>query len=158
VYPLRVASLLIPFKMASAVISTAIVGVGAATLDLRNTVVNLVVLPTAFLIGVRWGVDGLVTAWALSLVVVLALTVPRTCTRLEIALLDVARSLRDPLLAGGVMYAVVLGVRAPLAGVPDVHRLAALVLLGAAVYLPLVSFLNRAIWADLRRLRAASGT
>ena len=96
VYPLQVASLLIPFKMVSAVISTAIVGVGAATLDLRNTVVNLVVLPSAFLIGVRWGVDGLVTAWALSLVVVLALTVPRSCTRLEIALLDVARSLRDP--------------------------------------------------------------
>jgi O-antigen/teichoic acid export membrane protein len=158
VYPLQVASLLIPFKMASAVISTAIVGVGAATLDLRNTVVNLVVLPTAFLIGVRWGVDGLVTAWALSLVIVLALTVPRTCTRLEIALLDVARSLRDPLLAGGVMYAVVLGIRAPLGGMPDVHRLATLVLVGVGVYLPLVSFLNRAIWADLRRLRAASGT
>ena len=112
VYPLQVASLLIPFKMVSAVISTAIVGVGAATLDLRNTVVNLVVLPSAFLIGVRWGVDGLVTAWALSLVVVLALTVPRSCTRLEIALLDVARSLRDPVLAGGVMYAVVLAGRA----------------------------------------------
>jgi hypothetical protein len=56
------------------------------------------------------------------------------------------------------MYAVVLGVRAPLAGVSDVHRLAALVLVGAGVYLPLISFLNRAIWADLRRLRAASGT
>jgi len=156
VYPLQVASLLIPFKMASAVISTAIVGVGAATLDLRNTVVNLVVLPSAFLIGVRWGVDGLVTAWALSLVVVLALTVPRSCTRLEIALLDVARSLRDPLLAGGVMYAVVLAGRAALAGVPHVYRLATLVLVGAAVYLPLVSLLNRTIWADLRRLRSAS--
>jgi hypothetical protein len=102
---------------------------------------------------VRWGVDGLATAWSLSLMVVLALTVPRSCTRLEIGLLDLARSLRDPVLAGAVMYAAVIAVRPILAGVPHVYRLAALVLVGAAVYLPLVSLLNRAIWADLRRLR-----
>jgi O-antigen/teichoic acid export membrane protein len=153
VYPVQVACLLIPFKMVSAVISTAIVGVGAATLDLRNTAVNLVVLPVSFLIGARWGVDGLATAWSLSLMVVLALTVPRSCTRLEIGLLDLARSLRDPVLAGAVMYAAVIAVRPILAGVPQVYRLVALVLVGAAVYLPLVSLLNRAIWADLRRLR-----
>ncbi len=76
-----------------------------------------------------------------------------SCTRLEIGLLDLARSLRDPVLAGAVMYAAVIAVRPILAGVPHVYRLAALVLVGAAVYLPLVSLLNRAIWADLRRLR-----
>lgn len=156
VYPLQVTSLLIPFKMASAVISTAIVGVGAATLDLRNTLVNIVVLPIAFLIGVQWGVDGLATAWALALVIVLALTVPRSCARLEIPPLDVARALRDPLLAGGVMYALVIAARAALAGVPGLYRLPALILVGGAVYLPLVSLLNRAIWTDLRRLLAAS--
>ncbi len=156
VYPLQVVSLLIPFKMVSGVISTAIVGVGAATLDLRNTVVNLVVLPVAFLIGVRWGVDGLATAWVLALLVVFALTVPQTCARLEIAPLDVARTLRDPLLAGGVMYVLVIAARAALDGVPSLYRLSALILVGGAVYLPLVSLLNRAIWTDLRRLLAAS--
>jgi len=158
VYPLQVTSLLIPFKMASAVISTAIVGVGAATLDLRNTVVNLVVLPIAFLIGVQWGVDGLATAWALAMVIVLALTVPRSCARLEIPPLDVARTLRDPLLVGGVMYALVIAARAALAGVPGLYRLSALILVGGAVYLLLFSLLNRAIWTDLRRLLAASRT
>lgn len=88
--------------------------------------------------------------------IVLALMVPRSCARLEIPRLDVARTLRDPLLASGVMYALVIAARAALAGVPGLYRLSALILVGGAVYLPLVSLLNRAIWTDLRRLLAAS--
>ena len=54
------------------------------------------------------------------------------------------------------MYALVIAARAALAGVPGLNRLSALILVGGAVYLPLVSLLNRAIWTDLRRLLAAS--
>jgi O-antigen/teichoic acid export membrane protein len=152
VYPLRVICLLIPFKMVSTVVSTSILGVGAATLDLRNTVLYLVVLPVAFLIGVRWGVDGLATAWVIGIALALASTVPRICARLEIRLLDVARTLREPLLAGCAMYTLVLAGRTALSAVPGGYRLPALVLIGAGVYLPLVLLMNRAIWADLRRL------
>jgi teichuronic acid exporter len=156
VYPLRVICLLIPFKMVSTVFSTSILGVGAATLDLRNTAVYLVILPIAFLIGVQWGVDGLATAWVIGIALGLASTVPRICARLEIRLLDVARTLRDPLLAGCAMYALVFAGRTALSAVPGGYRLPALVLIGAAAYLPVVLLLNRAIWADLRRLLAAS--
>ncbi len=153
VFPLQVISLLIPFKLVSSIISTTVIGVGA--LDLRNTAINLVVLPTCFLIGVQWSVNGLATAWAVALMIALSLTIPWNCAKLELPVSDVARTLRDPILAGGAMYVLVVVSRTMLAGAPDVYRLPALILIGAAVYLPCLSLLNKKMWTDVQRLFAA---
>jgi teichuronic acid exporter len=152
-YPLRVVSLLMPFRMVSGIVTTTIIGVGA--LDLWNTAINLVVLPTCFLIGVLWGVDGLATAWAVALLVVLSMTIPRNCKKLEVPVCNVARTLRDPVLAGGAMYAMVTVARTFLASAPNGYRLPVLILIGAAVYLPCLSLLNRRMWTDVRRLYTA---
>jgi O-antigen/teichoic acid export membrane protein len=152
-YPLRVVSLLMPLRMVSGIVATTIIGVGA--LDLWNTAINLVVLPTCFLIGVLWGVDGLATAWAVALLVVLSMTIPRNCKKLRVPVGDVARTLRDPVLAGGAMYAMVTVARTFLASAPNGYRLPVLILIGAAVYLPCLSLLNRRMWTDVRRLYTA---
>lgn len=154
VFPLQVISLIVPVRMVSSVISTAITGVGAATLDLRNTAINAVVLPMAFLIGVRWGVDGLAMAQAVALGVVLSLTLPRNCRTLGVRPPDVARTLVTPGVAGLVMYATVLATRAVLSGWTGLDRLPVLILAGAAAYLTLASLLQREIWVDLRRIIA----
>jgi putative polysaccharide biosynthesis protein len=114
-----------------------------------------VVLPTCFLIGVRWGVDGLATAWAVALLVVLSMTIPRNCKKLEVPVRDVARTLRDSVLAGGAMYALVTVGRTFLASAPNGYRLPVLILIGAAVYLPCLSLLNRRMWTDVQRLYTA---
>jgi hypothetical protein len=98
-----------------------------------------VVLPTCFLIGVLWGVDGLATAWAVALLVVLSMAIPRNCKKLEVPVCNVARTLRDPALAGGAMYAMVIVARTFLASAPNGYRLPVLILIGAAVYLPCLS-------------------
>jgi O-antigen/teichoic acid export membrane protein len=152
-YPLRVVSLLVPLRMVSGIVSTTIIGVGA--LDIWNTAINLAVLPTCFLIGVRWGVDGLATAWAGALLVVLSMTIPRNCAKLEIPVRDVARTLRDPVLAGGVMYAMVTVGRTFMASASNGHRLPVLILIGAVVYVPCLSLLNRRMWTDVQRLYTA---
>jgi hypothetical protein len=141
--------------MVSSVISTAITGLGAAALDLRNTAINGVVLPVAFLIGVRWEIEGLAMAQAAALGLVLVLTLPRNFAVVGVRPAQVARALLVPTASGLAMYAAVLGARAALAGWPVLHRLPMLVLAGAAVYLTLVSLLEREIWVDLRRLVAA---
>jgi len=152
-YPLRVVSLLIPLRMVSGIISTTIIGVGA--LDLWNTAINLLVLPICFLIGVQWGVNGLATAWAIALLVVLSMTIPRNCAKLEVPVLEVARTLRDPVVVGGAMYAMVTVGRMLLNGVANGYKLPALIVIGAAVYVPGLSLLNRKMWADVQRLYAA---
>lgn len=152
-YPLRVVSLLIPLRLVSGIVSTTIIGVGA--LDLWNTAINLVVLPISFLIGVQWGVNGLATAWAVALLVVLSMTIPRNCRRLGVPVREVARTLRDPILAGGAMYGLVSMGRMFLTGMVNGYKLPALIVIGAAVYVPCLSLLNRRMWTDVQRLYAA---
>ena len=155
-YPLRVVSLLIPLRMVSGIVSTTVIGVGA--LDLWNTAINLVVLPICFLIGVRWGVNGLATAWAVALLTVLSMTIPRNCAKLEVPVRDVARTLRDPILAGAAMYLMVTAGRTFLNGTANGYKLPVLILIGAAVYLPCLSLLNRRMWTDVQRLYTAFRT
>jgi len=155
-YPLRVVSLLIPLRMVSGIVSTTVIGVGA--LDLWNTAINLVVLPICFLIGVRWGVNGLATAWAVALLTVLSMTIPRNCAKLEVPVRDVARTLRDPILAGAAMYLMVTAGRTFLNGTANGYKLPVLILIGAAVYLPCLSLLNPRMWTDVQRLYTAFRT
>ena len=155
-YPLRVVSLLIPLRMVSGIVSTTVIGVGA--LDLWNTAINLVVLPICFMIGVRWGVNGLATAWAVALLTVLSMTIPRNCAKLEVPVRDVARTLRDPILAGAAMYLMVTAGRTFLNGTANGYKLPVLILIGAAVYLPCLSLLNRRMWTDVQRLYTAFRT
>ena len=155
-YPLRVVSLLIPLRMVSGIVSTTVIGVGA--LDLWNTAINLVVLPICFMIGVRWGVNGLATAWAVALLTVLSMTIPRNCAKLEVPVRDVARTLRDPILAGAAMYLMVTAGRTFLNGTANGYKLPVLILIGAAVYLPCLSLLNPRMWTDVQRLYTAFRT
>lgn len=156
IFPLQVISLIVPARMVSSVISTAITGLGAAGLDLRNTAINALVLPVAFLIGVQWEIEGLAMAQAAALGLVLALTLPRNFRVVGVRPAEVARALLVPAAAGLAMYAAVLGARAALGSWADLYRLPVLVMAGAAVYLTLVSLLEREIWVDLRRLVAAA--
>ena len=49
IYPLQVICLVVPLRMLSAIFSTPTIGLGRAGLDLRNSVVNVVVLPSGVL-------------------------------------------------------------------------------------------------------------
>ena len=82
------------------------------------------------------------------------MTIPRNCKKLEIPVCDVARTLRDPVLAGGAI-AMVTVARTFLASAPNDYKLPVLILIGAAVYLPCLSLLNRRMWTDVRRLYTA---
>jgi O-antigen/teichoic acid export membrane protein len=155
VFPLQVASLIVPVRMCSGVISTATLGVGAATLDLRNTIVNLVVLPLAFVIGVRWGVDGLAIGGAVGLTVVLGLTLPRMCKVLGLDPLQVARTGTAPMAAGLALYGAVVLARWlwPDADLP--LRLTLLILAGGLAYLATITLIDPRVWRDTKRLIAA---
>ena len=154
-YPLRMISLLVPLKIASSVISTSTVALGAATLDLRNTMVNVVVLPIAFLVGVHWGIDGLATAWAVGTGLVLGLTMPRMCSVIGMSLRQVVRAGAAPLLAGAALVGTVLALRPLLASVAEPVRLGVLVFAGLAVYVAVVTLIEREVWDDVRRIAAA---
>ncbi|WP_404336875.1 lipopolysaccharide biosynthesis protein [Sphingomonas sp. MMS12-HWE2-04] len=104
-------------------------GIGA-----RNGVTGAVLLPVAFLVGVHWGLTGIVAAWFAAYPLYLAVSTWRTLPVLGVRWRDLGGAIAPPLLAGGAMGLVVSLADGALPVMAPVARLALLVPLGAAVY------------------------
>lgn len=152
--PLQLASLVVPFRMTSALFNTAVAATGRAGTDLRNITVSAIVWPTSFAVGANWGAVGLAAAWLAAIPITFLVNFPRTSRALGIRFASVVRSLRGPACAGVLMYAVVAAVRSLLLELAPWERLIPLVGAGAVTYLASITVLDRSIWLDLRKVVA----
>ncbi len=150
VYPLQVICCIVPLRMLSVLYNTAVLGIGLASVDLRNTLLTSVVLPAAFLIGVHWGVNGLATSWIVALPIIFLANFPRITNALGIRAMEVAASTWPSVVAGALMYGAIASARFGLMSIPAFGRLPLLVLLGAATYLGLLSLIDRRMYPDVR--------
>jgi O-antigen/teichoic acid export membrane protein len=155
IVPLQIVSFVAPLRMLSAVLATALTGMGRADLELRNTIVGAIVLPSAFFLGAKWGLNGLAFSWVCAIPLVLALNFPRTFGPLGLGVSDLLVATRGPIIAGIAMYGAVTLARLPLSGLEEAVRLPILVVVGAAAYLGVVRLTDRTIWSDARKLAAA---
>ena len=155
IYPLRVICLVVPLRMLNAIFSTSTIGLGRAGVDLRNSVVNIVVLPLAFFIGVHWGVNGLATSWTIAIPAVFVIVFPRISQALGITLREIADSVWAPVVSGAAMWVAIIGVRTLTLELHDAARLALLVATGALVYLAVALTIDRRIRPEIRRLVTA---
>jgi O-antigen/teichoic acid export membrane protein len=155
IYPLRVICLVVPLRMLNAIFSTSTIGLGRAGVDLRNSVVNIVVLPASFFIGVHWGVNGLATSWAIAIPAVFVIVFPRISQALGITLREIADSVWAPLVSGAAMWAAIIGMRTLTLDLHDAARLTLLVGTGAIVYLAVALTIDRRIRPEIRRLVTA---
>ncbi len=155
IVPLQVVSFVAPLRMLSMVLATALTGVGRADLELRNTIVGAIVLPSAFFVGAHWGLDGLAFSWSCAIPIVLAMNFPRTLGALGIRFGDLIAATRGPIAAGIAMYAAVTLARRGLSGLDELTRLLILIPIGAAAYLCVVQLMDRTIWSVARKFAAA---
>lgn len=132
---LEVVGFVLPLRMISVLMSSAVQGMGRADIELRNTVTGLLVLPACFLVGVQFGAVGLAAGWAVGLPLMVAINVARSRAVLDIGLGQALWALSRPAACAALM---VLSVRiaaqifGSFAGTPA--GLAALISIGAAVY------------------------
>ncbi|MCX8476587.1 MAG: lipopolysaccharide biosynthesis protein [Sphingomonas sp.] len=99
-------------------------GIGA-----QNGATGAILLPTSFLIGVHWGIMGLVAAWFAAYPLYLAISTWRTLPVIGVRLRDLADGLASPVIAATGM-AVIVSLLARI--LPPMPALAELVLLTAA--------------------------
>lgn len=99
-------------------------GIGA-----QNGATGAILLPASFLIGVHWGIMGLVAAWFAAYPLYLAISTWRTLPVIGVRLRDLADGLASPVIAATGM-AVIVSLLARI--LPPMPALAELVLLGAA--------------------------
>jgi O-antigen/teichoic acid export membrane protein len=152
---LQLVSLAAPLRMLAAVLATALVAIGRADVELRNTIVGAAILPASFATGVHWHLNGLAVSWLIAVPLALAINFPRTSGALGLTLAQTVAAIRAPVVAGCVMHVGVSAVRMLLQEYEELTRLPILVLAGGAAYLSSVMLLDRAIWTDVRRVAAA---
>jgi O-antigen/teichoic acid export membrane protein len=155
VYPVQVICLIVPMRMLNGIFSTATLGLGRAGLDLRNSVTNAVVLPSAFYIGAQWGADGLATSWVVAIPIVSCVIFPRLARAVGVTLREVLASLWAPVLAGAIMYASVTMARIATSDLAEAVRLPLLIVLGAGIYLGVALSVDRRLRPEIRRLAGA---
>ena len=152
---LQLVSLAAPARMLAAVLATALLAIGAAEVELRNTVVGALILPASLAVGVHWNLDGLAASWGIGVLITCVLNFSRTSAALGLTLTQVGSATRAPLLAGCLMYLAVWAVRLPLRDSGELTRLSVLILAGGATYVTGALALDRAIWTDMRRIATA---
>jgi O-antigen/teichoic acid export membrane protein len=118
------------------------------------SIVNVAAGLLAFFIGFRWDIVGVAAAFLVVTVLVTPLFIWRTARVLGIPLRRYAQCLSGVVQASLAMVACVTAARLAMVeyGVSGATRLALLVILGAAVYLPLCAWREPAVVAEFRRL------
>lgn len=132
--PLALLSLMMPLRLVTLFLRPVMTGMGRPDLALVSSLTLLCTLPPLALLGVRYGVIGLVGAWLIAEPIVLMVTLRMSRRALPVKSAGVARSVFPALASAGVMAAAVLGLRAAFAVGDGFASLAAVLGVGAASY------------------------
>ncbi len=123
-----------PFMTIQVLFGPATNAAGRPGIYTRTTILGAVLMPLAFLIGVRWGVTGIAWAWVAAYPVLVAISAAWVLPVLRVSLSDFLKALAPPVLAGIAMFVGVKLSDAVLPAMPVLARLAALVATGGAIY------------------------
>lgn len=108
--------------------------VGRPGIGAQNGATGALLLPAAFLIGVHWGIMGLVAAWFAAYPLYLAISTWRTLPVIGVRLRDLVDGLSAPVIAATGMAVIVALVARCLPPMPALAQLALLGTTGAAAY------------------------
>jgi O-antigen/teichoic acid export membrane protein len=107
---------------------------GHPEISARNGATGALLLPIAFLIGVQWGVEGLIAAWFVAYPFYLGISAWRTLPVIGVRARDLLDAITPPALAAVAMALIVSLVDGALSPMPPVARLGFLAFTGVAVY------------------------
>lgn len=107
---------------------------GVPGIALKITIIGSIIMPTAFLVGARWGVTGFAWGWVGGMAVLTMATVRLSAPVLELRLGALVRAIAPPLVAALVMAVGVALVLRALPGIMPIAGLALAVPLGVALY------------------------
>ena len=123
-----------PFMTLYVLMPPASDAIGRPGIGVRASIVGAIVLPLAYLVGVRWGVTGLAAAWLATYPVMLVVLGRRVLPAIGVTAPALARAVAPPVMAAIAMAAVVTLVDQGLPSMPMFARLTLLVALGAGTY------------------------
>ena len=127
-------ALAMPFMALQIICSPATNAMARPRIYVRSSIAGAVILPLLFLIGIQWGVPGLVHAWQIGAPLLLMVTLWLTLPVVEARVSDLVTAMKPVAAATLAMAAVVLGLEMVTHSLSYQTRLAILVPAGAAGY------------------------
>lgn len=127
---------------------------GKPSISMFSALGGAIIFPVAFLVGARWGLIGMAWAWLVAAPLLLLLTARLAAPVIGVSLRDIGRAML-PGLAPALTMAVGVGLTAQMLtplGLAAPIRLAALVMLGVALYGALLWLLEREAIGEVTRL------
>jgi O-antigen/teichoic acid export membrane protein len=151
IVPLQLLAFYASFRAIVTLLPQVLVVVGETRFAMWNSVATLLVMPTAFYIGSRWGTTGIATAWIVTYPLVVIPLYRRALAKIQLSVAEYMRGVLPPLNGSIVMAAAVFAVKWGLpAPWPLAVRLTLEVLAGAAAYVALMLGIYgarmRALW------------
>ena len=145
IMPLRLLVLYAGIRAITAIFSQVLTMTGDTRYTMRRSVIGAIVLPIGFVVGSRWGVNGIATAWIICHApVVMFPLLYRVAKKLGIGPSAYLPVLRPPLVSTAIMA---IGVAAAIYGLPatmpGILRLVIEVLVGVVCYAGALWFLFR---------------
>ncbi|WP_315761902.1 lipopolysaccharide biosynthesis protein [Sphingomonas sp. Y38-1Y] len=130
----RILAIAMPFMTLQTLFAPATNARGLPGLAARLGAAGGVLLPLAFVIGVKFGVEGLVWSWVAVWPLYLIVTAGRSLREVGLSASALASAIAPPLLAGLAMAAIVVVIDTALPPLDPAPRLAILVAAGASAY------------------------
>ena len=151
VFTLQILSLVVPVRLVIAILSTATAAVGKIDVDLVNAVIAAIVMPSGFLVAVHWGINGLSFIWLIGMPFLFVLTYLRARHSLGITAGILFSSMYPSLFSGIAMMLTITAARSLLSPVVNLWLICGtLIVIGATVYLCMITILDRKIWQDFK--------
>jgi O-antigen/teichoic acid export membrane protein len=127
-------ALAMPMMTLQSLFSPASDALGKPSIGARNGAIGAVLLASAFLVGVQWGINGMIAAWFVAYPIYLAISAWRTLPVIGLTIRQLADAVTPPVLAAVGMALIVSLIDRGLAPMPPLAHLAFLVCTGAAAY------------------------
>jgi O-antigen/teichoic acid export membrane protein len=127
-------ALVMPLMTLQTLFSPASDALGHPEISARNGATGAVLLPAAFLVGVNWGIDGLIAAWFVAYPFYLGISAWRTLPLLGLKIRTIVEAIAPPTLAATGMALIVSLLDKGLGPMEPVTHLGFLVCAGAAAY------------------------
>lgn len=122
--------------------------IGRPGISLRTSIAGGIMLPSAFLIGVQWGIEGLAWSWLGGMALVTGFTAVQSLPAIGADLRGLALAVLPGALPSVAMAGVVMLADGALPVLPAPAKLAVLIAVGAAAYAGLLALFARGVVSD----------
>lgn len=150
---IQILCLIMPLRFVSAIFPPVVTGFGKPNIITGNMIWAVIIMGSAFMIGVQWGVLGLCYAWLVAFPILFVIMLKRVLRALRISIIDMVQTVVLPLIATLIMATGVSAFKYLTSDVLPIYlTLCISIVLGIIIYVGVVLSIRPNIYQEIKAL------